>query len=271
LARPEDLPDFESPPLTEVVLGVQFTPATDYQQVMVSEVWSLYRKDFPSVQELPPLPPTFETFGLPQGGRRGPQINLKAMPEHSRYWFISPSEDELLQFQKDRLLHNWRKVGDKTNEYPRFDTLIEKFGQELQALETYFARLAPQSLKINQCEISYVNQIEIEDSTNIASVQEWLNFVHFGKLQPEDFAMTFRRVISNHEGKPLGRIIYEAAIAVKENNEEVVQLQLTFRGTPTGTDINAAIDFLRYGRGLVVQSFKEITTDMAHQKWGMVQ
>jgi hypothetical protein len=50
-----------------------------------------------------------------------------------------------------------------------------------------------------------------------------------------------------------------------------VQLQLTFRGAPTGTDINAAIDFLRYGRGLVVQSFKEITTDMAHQKWGMVQ
>ena len=176
-----------------------------------------------------------------------------------------------MQFQQDRLLHNWRKVGDKTNEYPRFETLIEKFEKELQALEAYYASLAPQSLKINQCEISYINHIEVEDSTSVASVQDWLNFVRFDKLQPEDFTMTFRRVVSDHEGKPLGRIIYEAAIAVKENNEEVVQLQLTFRGAPTGTDIKAAIDFLQNGRRLVVQSFKEITTDMAHQKWGMVQ
>lgn len=268
MARPDDLPDFKSPPLNEVVIGAQFTPATGYQQVRVSEVWALYRKDFPSVQEMPPLPPAFETFGLPQGGRRGPQINLRSMPEHSRYWFISPSEDELLQFQQDRLLHNWRKVGEKTNEYPRFETLIEKFEQELQALEAYFASLAPQSLKINQCEISYINHIEIEDYTNF--VQAWLNFVRFDKLQLEDFAMTFRRVISSPEGKPLGRLIYTAGIAVKENNEQVVQLQLTFRGAPTGTDIRAAIDFLQYGRRLIVQSFKEITTDMAHQKWGMV-
>jgi uncharacterized protein (TIGR04255 family) len=270
LARPDDLPDFETPPLNEVVIGVQFTPATGYSQVRVSEVWSLFREDFPSVQEMAPLPPVFETFGLPQGGRGGPQINLRPMPEHSRYWFVSPSEDELVQFQKDRLLHNWRKVGDETNEYPRFETLIEKFEKELRALETYFASLAPQSLKINQCEVSYINIIEIENSSNVASAQDWLNFVRFDKLQPDNFSIALRRVVSSPEGKPLARIIYEAVIGVKENNEEVVRLTLTFRGAPAGTDISAAIDFLRYGRGLVVQSFKEITTDMAHQKWGMV-
>ena len=69
------------------------------------------------------------------------------MPEHSRYWFVSLSEDELLQFQKDRLLHNWRKVDDRTNEYPRFETLIDKFEKELRKLETYFASLVPQLLK----------------------------------------------------------------------------------------------------------------------------
>jgi uncharacterized protein (TIGR04255 family) len=270
LARPDDLPDFKSPPLNEVVLGVQFTPATGYQQARVGEVWALYRKDFPSVQELPPIPPTFETFGLPQGGRGGPQINLRSLPGHSRYWFISSSEEELVQFQQDRLLHNWRKVGDKTNEYPRFETLIEKFEKELRSLEAYFASLAPQSLKINQCEVTYTNHIEIENSAGVASLQDWLNLVRFDKLQLEDFAMTLRRVISSPEGKPLGRLIYEAGLGLTENNEEVVQLALTFRGAPVGTDINAAIDFLQHGRRLVVQSFKEITTDIAHQKWGMV-
>ena len=111
-------------------MGVQFTPATEYSQVRVSEVWSLFRKDFPLTQEAPPLTPTFETFGLPQGGRGGPQFNVRSMPEHSRYWFISPNEEELLQFQKDRFLHNWRKIGGRTNEYPRFETLIAKFESE---------------------------------------------------------------------------------------------------------------------------------------------
>lgn len=270
MPRPDDLPDFETPPLNEVVLGVQFTPATGYQQVRISEVWSLFREDFPSVQELAPLPPTFETFGLPSGGRGGAQINLRSMPGHSRYWFVAPNEEELLQFQQDRLLHNWRKVGDKTNEYPRFEALIERFERELWTLETYFASLAPQSLKINQCEISYINHIEIKNSARVASVQDWLNFVRFDKLQPDDFAMTLRRVVSSSEGKPLGRLIYEAVIALKDNNEELVQLTLTFRGAPVETDINAAMKFLQYGRELIVQSFKEITTDMAHQKWGMV-
>jgi uncharacterized protein (TIGR04255 family) len=252
-------------------MGVQFTPAEHYQQVRITEVWSLFQKDFPLTQEVAPLPPTFETFGLPQGGRGTRQINLKSMPGHSRYWFISPSEEELLQFQPDRLLHNWRKVGDKKNAYPRFETLIEKFEKELQTLETYFAKLSPQSLKITQCEITYINHIEIEDSANFSSVQEWLKFVRFENLNPEDFGMTFRRVITTVEGKPLGRLLYEAAVAITATNDELVQLTLTFRGAPAGTNINAAIDFLKYGRGLLVQSFKEITTDVAHQKWGIVQ
>lgn len=267
---PDDLPDFRAPPLNEVALGVQFTPATGYQQVRVGEVWSLFRKDFPSVREMAPLPSIFETFGLSRGGRRQPQISFSNMPDHFRYWFLSPNEDELLQFQPDRLLHNWRKVGDKTNEYPHFETLIEKFEEELQMLESYFAGLSPQSLKITQCEISYINHIEIESSGSVAPTQEWLNFVRFDKLQPDDFTMTLRRVIFSSEGKPLGRLIYEAAVAMRANDERIVRLILTFRGAPEGTDINAAINSLKYGHELVVQSFKEITTDMAHQKWEMV-
>jgi uncharacterized protein (TIGR04255 family) len=267
VARPEDLPDFTSPPLNEVVIGVQFTPATGYQQVRITEVWSLYSKDFPSVQERAPLQPTFETFGLSRAGRREPALVVSNMPDHFRYWFITEDGSELIQFQSDRLLHNWRKVGDGKNEYPHFEALIEKFEKELQALEAYFASLSPQSLKITQCEISYINHIDIESSK---SAQDWLNFIRFDQLDPDDFVIRFRRIISNAEGKPLGRLIYEAAVAVTPSNKEVVRLTLTFRGAPEGTDVNTAIDFLQYGRQLAVQAFKEITTDMAHQKWGMI-
>ncbi len=100
--------------------------------------------------------------------------------------------------------------------------MIENFGKELGALEVYFTSLAPQSLSINQCEISYINHIPIGDSAGAMSAQNWLKFISFDELQPDDFAMTFRRVIFNAEGKPLGRLIYEAVVALTTNNETIL-------------------------------------------------
>jgi hypothetical protein len=127
------------------------------------------------------------------------------------------------------------------------------------------------TLETLQGEISYVNHIPINDPASASSAQEWLNFVSFDKLQSDDFTMIFRRVIFDAENKPVGRLIFEAAIALTANNEKIIRLNLTFRGKPTGTDIRSAIDFLKGGRELIVHAFKDITTDVAHQKWGIVQ
>ncbi len=78
---------------------------------------------------------------------------------HDRFRFLSAKKDELIQFQADRLLHNWRKVGDGSNTYPRFEKMIESFETELQAFESYISSLASQKLTINQCEVSYINHI----------------------------------------------------------------------------------------------------------------
>src|SRR4051794_5656712 len=106
--RPTHLPDFRKPPLNEVVLGIQFNPVPGYSQIYAGEVWGLFRARFPQVQEMPALPPNFETFGIPQGPQIG--FNVLAGASHDRFWFLSPAGEQLIQFQMDRLLHNWRKV-----------------------------------------------------------------------------------------------------------------------------------------------------------------
>ena len=93
-----------------------FAPVQGYQQIRAGEVWALFRKDYPRVEELAPLQPMFETFGLPQGGQIGFGITMGA--PRNRFWFISSSGDELIQFQQDRLLHNWRKIGDQNKRIP---------------------------------------------------------------------------------------------------------------------------------------------------------
>lgn len=270
LARPEHLPDFKKPPLNEVVVGVQFSNPQGYQQIHAGEVWNLFRKNYPNVQELQSLPPSFETFGLPHQQSMMHQISFATGGTHDRFWFLRPDGAELIQFQQDRLLHNWRKVGDGTNVYPRFESMIQKFKEELTKLQGYAASLMPQALLINQCEITYINHIKFSEGDSKA-FSDWLRFLNFEKKQPDDFSMAFREVIRDDVGKPQGRFMCDASLGYLPDGQEIISLSLTVKGAPPGTDIDSALNFLSMGRDVIVRKFAELTTDQAHQKWERVK
>lgn len=265
--RPADLPDFESPPLSEVVIGIQFNPPRGYQQINACGVWEMFSDEFPRVEEREPLAPAFETFGLPA---RGAQLNLKSGPTHDRFWFMRPDGYELIQFQQDRLLHNWRKLGAEENEYPRFETMMGRFYEEVQKLEKYVDGLSSQSLLINQCEITYVNHIPFENADG-KNASYWLRFVDFGDNEPEDFSLSFREIIPDDEGQPQGRLTSDFKIGVTQDGRRVIAMTLTARGAPKHQTLDSAIDFLTKGRALIVSRFSELTTDQAHKEWGRIK
>lgn len=266
MQRPPNLPEFNQPPLNEVVLGVQFAPPKGYSQVRAGEVWQLFQSDYPVVEERDAIPPSFETFGLPRPGHITGQLQFVSGATHDRFWFINQSGDELVQFQKDRLLHNWRKVGDQTNEYPRFERMFDRFHTELLDLQTYFASLAPQSLEINQCEVSYINQIA-ESGGVIPKPADWLTFLSLEGQDPEAFSAVFREIIRDSAGHPIGRLTCECASAVSQLGLPIIVLNLTVRGNPSGTTIDAALAFLQQARTTIVQKFARLTTTAAHHAW----
>jgi uncharacterized protein (TIGR04255 family) len=266
MTSPPNLPDFADPPLYEVVLGVQFAPAQGYSQIRAGGVWSLYKDRFPLVEEHPPLAPAFETFGRPQPAQIG--LGFVTGASHDRFWFLTPLKEELIQFQQDRLMHNWRKVGDGGNPYPRFEVMIRNFEQELGGLQDYFNTLAPQSpapqgLQINQCEVIYVNHIPLEQP------DDWLRFVRFEGIEADDFAMTFRRTL-HRTGEPVGRLSCETATVIVEG-KIMLRMSLTARGAPSRPDMHAALEKLRENHEVVVHAFAELTTEAAHKKWKRVQ
>jgi uncharacterized protein (TIGR04255 family) len=265
--RPAHLPDFERPPLHEVVLGVQFNAPAKYQQIFAGDVWRLFEKDYPNVEEKPALAPAFETFG----GRSTAQFNIGFLSgaQHDRFWFLSPKKDELIQFQSDRLLHNWRKVGDGSNPYPRFERMIDKFQSELAALERYINTLAPQRLHINQCEVTYVNHIALTDARNPAS---WIGVLNMSDYDnQDDFSISLRHVIKGKDGKPRGRLIIAAVSAATDTGEEIIKLELTMRGAPQTSQIDDAVAFLLEGRERIVRKFADITTEDAQKVWERIQ
>lgn len=261
MTRPSDLPDFADPPLNEVVLGVQFAPAQGYSQIRAGEVWSLYKDRFPLVEEYQPLAPVFETFGRPQAGQIG--LGFVTGASHDRFWFLTPTKEELIQFQQDRLMHNWRKVEDGENPYPRFEVMIRDFERELGGLEDYFGTLASQMLLINQCEVTYVNYIPFDEP------DKWLRFVRFEGMKVEDFAMTFRRRLYRND-EPIGRLTCETAAAI-QHGKVVLRMALTARGAPSRPDMHAALELLRENREVVVHAFAEFTSETAHQTWKRIQ
>ncbi len=266
--RPSNLPDFRNPPLNEVVLGVQFMQPRGYQQIRAGQVWDIFRPKFPLVEEHPPLAPVFETFGL---SSFAPQFQFGMIPAlHNRYWFLAQEKEQLIQFQQDRLLHNWRKVGDRSNEYPRFEAMMSCFESEMDSLETFFDSIEPQQLLCNQAEISYINHI-MPNSLESNLVEDWVRFVSFGSSQPDSISLSTREDIVDDNGLPFARLHCDFTTATNPAGGKMLVLSLTVRGAPKDTKIASSLDFLKLGRDLIVKKFAAITTDRAHLIWERLQ
>ena len=270
-SRPDDLPEFDNPPINELVLGVQFAPQPGYSQIHAGDVWRLFKDKYPLVQEYPALQPVFETFGQPTM-QQSFNFELHAGGNHDRFWFMTQDGSELLQFQQDRFLHNWREVPGLGNPYPRFEVVFEKFRRELLALADYFKGIAPpearRAFTCNQAEISYVNHIHLSKGASASDVRQWLNIADFQESPADDFAIVWRRVLKNESGKPYARFFGDVKTGLTQSGESMIVVSRTVRGIPSVASIGNVAEFLRQGREIIVREFAKMTTESAHKEWG---
>lgn len=268
--RPAGLPDFRRPPLNEVVLGVQFAPVEGYQQIYAGDVWKLYKSQYPIVAEQPPLAPVFETFGPP--GTQNISFNIMPGGQHNRYWFLTADNTELIQFQNDRFLHNWRQVAGVDNEYPRFESIIQKFQKELVQLSDFLKSLQPperqKQLVCNQVEVTYINQMTLPKEVR-GDPSSVLRVANFGGASLDDIGMVWRRALI-HNGHPYARLICEVNSALNHKGENIVVLNITVRGNPSVSTIGNVIEFMKNARATIVTEFAKITTESAHAAWERV-
>lgn len=257
-----DLLDFKNPPLVEVVVGVQFEPSHQYHPFHARDVWGLFNNRFPLVQEHPALAPQFETFGVQ--AQNVINFNLSNPSQQIRYWFLSDDESELIQYQNDRILHNWRKTRGNLTSYPRFESIYNSFMSELYTLQSYRMN----KLIISQCEISYINLIDGESQDNI--MKNFIKFDVSSGISPTDITLSLRKVIVR-DGIPVSRLYVDCGTAVSEGGRPAVALQFTVRGAPRASGIEAALEFIREGRNVIADAFLTVTTDSAQAYWGRVE
>ena len=120
-ARPGDLPNYQRPPVDEVVIAVQFLNVPGIE-ALAGEYRETVKERYPIVQYQPRLPPP------PAANSPQPTfIFAPALPtsiEGNRIWLVSQDETSLIQLQGDRFVHNWRYRGVP---YPRFEAVYAEF------------------------------------------------------------------------------------------------------------------------------------------------
>lgn len=274
--RPDDLPDFENPPVIETVLGVQFAPLEKLQATHLGQIWELFKSEFPFSVDQPPLEPAFETFGGVRGSKRM-RLELVGAPLLPRVWFVNSNKEnegnKLIQFQQDRFVHNWRKVPDR-GDYPRYEPIKEKFIGDLHKLEEFIRVKGIGLIEVNQWEVSYINHIipseEDEDLlSDLGSVFSfWMEEEPVTGLGKYDTARFSMRFLIRSGDEPIGRLHITAEPGQLHDGREIVVLTMMARGQPHTPVIDDIEKFFDLGRREIVKGFADITTQKMHDRWG---
>jgi uncharacterized protein (TIGR04255 family) len=279
--RPVDLPDFGNPPLVEVVLSVQFSELRNYRTVHAGLLWERnFRQSYPKFFEQPPLNPTFETFGARSSGHAKLEITPMPGPPVPRLWFVNSDDTELVQFQSDRFVHNWRKILGR-DDYPRYEAIKDNFFMELKYIDDFVKKESIGQIEVNQCEVTYVNHIAVDRKQYIWTSPETalraFSSVTGRAADPaarlprmESAECSARYVIEGPEG-PIGRLIIAAQPAIGISGQPVLRLDLTARGAPIEPTFDAVSDFLDLGRETIVRGFTASTTPAMHKEWGRLK
>lgn len=146
---------FESPPVVEVVCGVLFSPIIGLRTAHVGLYWNEIRKDFPLVDEAPPLPSVIETFEPIQSV----QVQVDLVPPLARTWFHRSDRRALIQLQRDRFAYNWKRRSPSDGEYPSYDRVIIDFEHQWKIFGDFIERENIGEMVLRQLELVYVNII----------------------------------------------------------------------------------------------------------------
>ena len=266
-----ELPSFERPPVTEVVIAARFRRPNRFSLPALGEMaQQMAKAGFSKTEECPTYEAPIEEFGSPTE-QNSLSLELQLGPPPIRYRFLNDAGDELLQVQPNWFAANWRKV-EPAAEYGRWNSRWDSFERWL----TVVARsVSDGELEFEQVEVTYVNHIEAagvwSDHGDAPVV-----FTPIGHAQgeflgvPEQYSTDMKYVIrsASDEGKRLGRLHVSIQPAFRRGaNTPIFGMNLTARGAPTGPGIEGVQGFADIAHEWIVRGFTDLTSEAMQIAW----
>ncbi|MBT6274289.1 MAG: TIGR04255 family protein, partial [Chromatiales bacterium] len=245
----QSLPSFQRPPVIEVVHSVAFNPLSQLKAPHTGIFWAQIRDEFPNVQHAPPVnltPGDFDSAGLP-------------MP---RIWFVSESENNLVQLQNNRFMYNWRIIRPD-DEYPRFESVHAAFSKNFQRFQTFVADEEIGDLEIQGYELTYINHIDrlgkLNTLRNVGSLFPDLRWRNPSKRYlPVPSHLTWSMGFEFDDNR--GRLVAELKTARRRNDDsEIFVLEMKATGNANVPGNEDATEWFNLAREWIVRGFMDLT------------
>lgn len=252
------LPDYGSPPVIEVVCGILFKAIDKLLAPHLGLLWEKYRAEYPICRELPPLAPVIEYLGEP------PRIDfqLADVPPLPRIWFVHEKDNGIIQVQRDRFLHNWKKVRPE-DDYPRYPQIIKLFEDRLSRFESFLSENDLGVMEPRQYEMTYIN--------HIPQGEGWTKLNEIGKVFPDySLRANEQRFLPDPEGinwrtsfvlpDDAGRLHVKIQHAkLLDSGIPVLLLDLTARGIGMDRSPQGRVNWFDLAREWIVRGFTDLT------------
>lgn len=260
-------PEFDRPPVVEMALGIQFQPLFGLRGISLSPLREVWRERYPLVEEVPPLPPGVERVG---GQPLGVQLAFGPGPA-LRYWFMSDDGADLVQLQNDRLIINWRSVGDGRT-YPRYAAMRETFGARATDLIEFVEAEGLGRIDIVQAEANYINSLDVTDGAvgSPRFLRAWAGTGDHHLGDPVDGRVSLAFDVPDIGKSPV-RLHVDVAPAPSSPEAVKQFMTLTLRGAPADTQLEGALAFFDEAHEHLDRSFLELTPTAMHAEWGVRQ
>jgi len=263
----DGLPDYGRPPVIEVGIGIQFAPMDKLTAAHLGLYWTTVRDEFERVEEQAPIRHMLEP--PPGEPEPGPSFEISHKPELPRVWFIDRSENRIIQVQRDRFLHNWRKLSSE-DLYPRFPKVKASFLEHWDRFRKFLAQIGVEP-EPDQCEVTYVNHLRkgvewntMADLGALFSTFNWRTRTGFLPT-PDNVRWSLRFLLPDEKGRLHVDVV---PVRIQPSNDLAVRFALTARGKPTDVhDPEIISDWYDLARKWIVKGFEDLVTDKTDVLW----
>jgi uncharacterized protein (TIGR04255 family) len=258
-------PDFDRPPLTEVVCGVQFAPIEGWLTSHYGLFWNRIKAAYPGSEDQPPLRRLkLEEFQTPD------EFNLALLPPLRRVFFTTAPANYLVQLQNNRFLHNWRKLNESDG-YPRFPEAYSRFSERWSDFNSFLADCGLPASLPQVYELTYVNMISAPEAVFPRDVWRFMNFY---KELPRTASGSGARGLELRLSWPLeddaGTLNMKLNHGVMEpvkGTGPVLVVEFTALGR-AGKGRDDMELWFKTAHDAIVHTFVALTTPESHEMWG---
>lgn len=252
------LPSYKNPPVNEVVCGMQFELSDKINIAHFGLLWNKFRRDYPVIKLASPIATAKGEIAIDEGtGLLIPRV-----------WFINSTDDQLIQFQFDRIYFNWRY---KERDYPRYVYVIKNFETVMDTLEMFFKEFDLGDIKPVECELTYINHIikgqewdTIDDLPKILSNLIWNQTT--AKFLPDPTKVSWMTEFPLQDNK--GRLAVKLRQGIRTSDKiPLFILELRAQGIGKSTNKDAVREWFDVAHEWIVRGFTDLTTPEVQTIW----